>query len=79
MRYVQYYSTETRYSGNCTPSSCYGIIWSIKLNKGVSMKRILFVLCMLVLLLPSVFAGGSQEKSDEITLKWQIWITPNLI
>ena len=42
-------------------------------------KSFLIILC-LAILMPMVFAGGQQESAEDetITLKWQVWITPNL-
>jgi len=42
-------------------------------------KSFLIILCMFILM-PMAFAGGQQENAEEetVTLKWQVWITPNL-
>jgi len=44
----------------------------------MSKKILLLVLCF-IMILPMVFSQGAEDGADDaITLKWQVWITPNL-
>ncbi|RDG34266.1 carbohydrate ABC transporter substrate-binding protein [Oceanispirochaeta sp. M1] len=43
------------------------------------MKRLLFIiLCSLMVLLPAFSGGQAEDKQETTTIKWMVWITPNI-